>query len=81
MNFILHWKFLSVHFCFKHFTDYDDSEYFTTSGSGCSKLAMSLVNISLKFHMLIFQICQHFLLLKYEKLFSTKISVHLVIKS
>ena len=45
------------------------------SGSGCSKLTRSLVNVSLKFQMLISQICQHFLLKKYEKLlsfFSTK---------
>ena len=29
-------------------------------GPGCSKLTTSLVNISLKFQMLISQICQHF---------------------
>ena len=59
------------------------------SGSGCSKLTMSLVNVSLKFQMLISEICQYFLLEKYEKLlhcksfyhFSSKISVSLVIKS
>ena len=28
-----------------------------TTGPGCSKLTMSLVNVSLKFHMLISQIC------------------------
>ena len=63
----------------------------TISGPGCSKLTMSLVNVSLKFQTLISEICQYFLLKKYEKLlqctakashiFSTKnISVHLVIK-
>ena len=30
------------------------------SGPGCSKLTTSLVNISLKFHMLISKICQYF---------------------
>ena len=47
------------------------------SGSGCSKLTTSLVNVSLKFQMLISEICQYFLLKKREKLkasliFSTK---------
>ena len=50
----------------------------------CSKLTMSQVNISLKFQTLISEICQYFLLKKCEKLlhfhiFSTKISVYLVI--
>ena len=35
---------------------------------GCSKLTTSLVNVWLKFQMLISQICQYFLLKKYEKL-------------
>ena len=61
-----------------------------TSGPGCSKLTTSLVNISLKFQMLISQICQYFLLKKWEKLlqwksfshfFQQKISLYLVIKS
>ena len=39
-----------------------------TSGPGCSKLTTSLVNVSLKFKMLISEICQYFLLKKYEKL-------------
>ena len=59
------------------------------SGPGCSKLTTSLVNVSLKFQMLISQICQYFLLKKCEKLlllklfsfFQQKISVYLVIKS
>ena len=48
------------------------------SGPGCSKLTTSLVNVSLKFQMLISQICQYFLLRKCEKrakaslIFSTK---------
>ena len=29
-------------------------------GPGCSKLTMLLINISLKFQMLISEICQHF---------------------
>ena len=52
-------------------------------GPGCSKLMMSLVNISLKFQMLISDICHYFLLKKCEKLlsfFQQKISVDLVIK-
>ena len=60
-------------------------------GPGCSKLTMSLVNISLNFQTLISRFCQYFLSKKCEKLlkcsakasviFSTKISVYLVIKS
>ena len=47
------------------------------TGPGCSKLTTSLVNETLKFQTLIFQICQYFLLEKCEKLlqsliFSTK---------
>ena len=59
-----------------------------SSGSSCSKLTMSLVNVSLKFQMLISENCQNFLLKKCEKLlqkllsfFQQKISVYLVIKS
>ena len=60
-----------------------------TTGPGCSKLTTSLVNISLKFQTLIFQIRQHFLLKKCENLFALqkllsffqqKISVYLDIK-
>ena len=53
-------------------------------GASCSKLMTVLVNVSLKFQMLISQIHQYFLLKKCEKLFSffqQKISVYLVIKS
>ena len=39
-----------------------------TSGPGCSKLTMSLVNVSLKFQLSKNEICQYFLLKKYEKL-------------
>ena len=35
-------------------------KYPTTSGPGCSKLTTSLVNVSLKFQMLISEICQYF---------------------
>ena len=38
------------------------------SGPSCSKLTTSLVNVSLNFEKLISQICQYFLLKKYEKL-------------
>ena len=43
-----------------------------TSGPGCSKLTMSLVNVSLKFQTLISNICQYFLLKKCEKLLQCK---------
>ena len=46
------------------------------SGPGCSKLATSLVNVSLKFKMLISEICQYFLLKKYEKLLHCKSFSH-----
>ena len=52
-------------------------------GPSCSKLMTWLVNVWLKFQMLISQICQYFLLKKCEKLlsfFQQKISVYLVIK-
>ena len=42
------------------------------SGPSCSKLTMSLVNISLNFLKLISQICQYFLLKKCEKLLQCK---------
>ena len=54
-----------------------------------SKLTMSLINVSLKFQMLISEICQYLLLKKYEKLsqcksfshfFNKKLSVYLIIK-
>ena len=41
---------------------------FNRPGPGCSKLTTSLVNETLKFQMLISQICQYFLLKKCEKL-------------
>ena len=37
---------------------------FSRPGPGCSKLTTSLVNVSLKFQMLISEICQYFLLKK-----------------
>ena len=57
------------------------------SGPGCSKLTTSLVNVSLKFQTLISEIIQHFCWKMWEAnakaslIFSTKISVYLVIKS
>ena len=48
----------------------------TKSGPGCSKLTMSLVNVSLNFQKLFSQICQYFLLkrciAKASLIFSTK---------
>ena len=46
------------------------------SGPGCSKLTTSLVNVSLKFQMLISEICQYFLLKKCEKLLQCKSFSH-----
>ena len=46
------------------------------SGPGCSKLTTSLVNVSLKFKMLISEICQYFLLKKCEKLLQCKSFSH-----
>ena len=45
-------------------------------GSGCSKLTMSLVNVSLKFQTLISEILDYFLLKKYEKLLHCKSCSH-----
>ena len=45
-------------------------------GPGCSKLTTSLVNETLKFQMLISQICQYFLLKKCEKLLHCKSFSH-----
>ena len=49
-----------------------------TSGPGCSKLMTSLVNETLKFQTLIHvsQICQYFLMKKYEKLLQCKSFSH-----
>ena len=50
-----------------------------TSGPRCSKLTMSLVNVVLKFQMLLSNIWQYFWLKKCEKLlsiFQQKISVY-----
>ena len=46
------------------------------TGAGCSKLTTSLVNMSLKFQTLIFQICQYFSLEKCEKLLHCKSFSH-----
>ena len=45
-------------------------------GPGCSKLTTSLVKMSLKFQMLISQICQYFLLKKCVKLLQCKSFSH-----
>ena len=55
-----------------------------SSRPSCSKLMTSLVNVSLKFRLLISEIHQYFLLKNCEKLlsfFQQKIIVYLVIKS
>ena len=44
------------------------------------KITMSLVNVLLKFQMLISQICQYFLLNKFEKLLQCKSFSHFFIK-
>ena len=46
-----------------------------TSGPGCSKLTMSLVNVSLKFQMLVSQICQYFLLKNVRSFCTAKASL------
>ena len=46
------------------------------AGPGCSKLTMSLVNVSLKFQMLISEICRYFLLKKCVKLLHCKSIPH-----
>ena len=46
------------------------------SGPSCSKLTTSLVNVSLKFQMLISEIYQYFLLKKSEKLLHCKSFSH-----
>ena len=55
----------------------DNSEILSASGSSCSKLTMSLVNVSLKFQMLISEIHQYFLLKKCEKLLQCKSFSHI----
>ena len=60
------------------------------TGPGCSKLTVLLFSVSLKFQMLISEICQYFLLEKNGRSFCTgkttliffqqKISVYLVLK-
>ena len=59
------------------------SKSFYYSGSGCSKLTTSLINISLNFQTLVSTVeCQYFLLKqKLLSFFQIKISVFLVIKS
>ena len=52
-----------------------------SSGSGCSKLTTSLVNVSLKFQMLISQIHLYFLLKKCVKLLQCKSFSHFFYKN
>ena len=47
-----------------------------TPGPGCSKLTTSLVNVSLKFQTLIYEMCHYFLLKKCEKLLHCKSFSH-----
>ena len=47
-----------------YFSKYTYSPKYCLSGSSCSKLMTSLVNVLLKFQMLISRICQYFLLKK-----------------
>ena len=55
--------------------------YIYILGPSCSKLTTSLVKVSLKFQMLISQICQYFFAVqKLLSFFQQKISVYLVIK-
>ena len=49
---------------------------FYPPGAGCSKLTTALVNVSLKFQMLISQIRQYFLLKKCERLLQCKSFSH-----
>ena len=49
--------------------------YAQTSGPGCSKLTVSLVNVSLKFQTLISNICQYFLLKNVRSFCSAKASL------
>ena len=55
--------------------------YNTQTGLSCSKLTTSLVNVSLKFQMLVSQICQYFLLKKFEKLLQCKSFSHFSTKN
>ena len=48
----------------------------TITGSSCSKLMTSLVKVSLKFQMLISEMCQYFLLKKCVKLLQCKSFSH-----
>ena len=50
--------------------------YYYQSGPDCSKLMMSLANVSLKFQVLISNIRQYFLLKKCEKLLHCKSFSH-----
>ena len=52
-----------------------------TTGPGCSKLTTSLVNVSLKFQMLIAEIGQHFLLKKVRSFCNAKASLTFSTKS
>ena len=53
----------------------------TRSGPSCSKLTTSLVNVSLKFQMLLSEICQYYLLKKCEKRLQCKSFSHFLNKN
>ena len=55
---------------------HDQGLWFSFSGPGCSKLMAWLVNVSLKFQMLISEIRHYFLLKKCEKLLQCKSFSH-----
>ena len=61
-------KKLSVKTAVSETTQISGRNFIKSTGPGCSKLTMSLVNVSLKFQSLISEICQYFLLKKSGKL-------------
>ena len=77
-------NFISFHWCFLKFKPHPLAHHTMNtekSGLGCSILMMSLVNVSLKFKMLISDIRQYFLLKKCEKLLQCKSFFHLFNKN
>ena len=56
--------------------NYNNFDKICVSGPGCSKLTMALVNVSLKFQMLISNLCQYFFMKKCEKLLQCKSFSH-----
>ena len=68
-----------IHVGFSHFSFCISN--FWPPGPGCSKLTTSLINETLKFQMLISQICQYFLLKNFEKLLQCKSFSHFSTKN